>query len=119
MPRFPPIKSFENLKDSEGTKLCRNCDNQVAKGRRNYCSKNCMLEFFNNHHWPTIRQTVLRRDKFTCGICNKRTNKKLLDIDHIIPINLGGDKFNKDNLRALCKECHKAKTKLDRDALKD
>ncbi|MBW3021757.1 HNH endonuclease [Candidatus Woesearchaeota archaeon] len=30
---------------------------------------------------------------------------------------MGGNPYDKDNLRLLCKDCHKAKTKLDQDVL--
>ena len=77
------------------------------------------MEFNRNNDWRWVRKDVLRRDKFKCSICNKRFRKALLDVDHIIPIHMDKQKtqnpFNKDNLRTLCKECHKAKTKLDRE----
>ena len=115
MPRFKRIRDYENLLSSTGEKLCRNCQNPVAKGRRHYCSSTCLNEFNDNHHWQSIRLNILKRDKYTCSICNKRHNKSQLDVDHIIPVRLGIDPFEKKNLRLLCKPCHKAKTKLDRE----
>ena len=115
MGRFKNIGDYENLLSNEGNKICRNCTNLVTKGRRNYCSENCLTEFNNNHDWNRVRWDVLRRDNFTCSICTKKHRKFQLDVDHIIPVRLGIDPFNKKNLRLLCKECHKAKTKLDRE----
>ncbi|MBW2967222.1 HNH endonuclease, partial [Candidatus Woesearchaeota archaeon] len=54
---------------------------------------------------------------WTCSICGQRKVKGELDVDHIIPVKWGGGLFDKKNLRTLCKECHKAKSKLDREAL--
>lgn len=34
----------------------------------------------------------------------------LLEMDHIIPIALGGDEYDLNNLQTLCKPCHKKKT---------
>jgi 5-methylcytosine-specific restriction protein A len=77
------------------------------------------MEAFNrNNSWFWVRKDVLRRDKYTCSICKKRFRKAFLDVDHIIPVKMGGQLFDKKNLRTLCKECHKAKSRLDSEALK-
>ncbi|WP_327257521.1 HNH endonuclease [Streptomyces sp. NBC_01244] len=36
----------------------------------------------------------------------------MLDIDHIKPLALGGEDVE-ENVQALCKSCHKAKTAMD------
>ena len=117
MPRYPRISDTPNKFDSHGNKLCRNCDNLIEKTRKHYCSKKCMFEFNRNNSWHFVRKDVLRRDKYRCSICEKRFKKILLDVDHIIPIQMGGKYFEKDNLRTLCKECHKSKSKLDSEVL--
>ena len=78
-----------------------------------------MNKFNRDNTWFWVRKDVLRRDKWTCSICKKRLRKRELDVDHIIPVNMGGQLLDKNNLRTLCKECHKAKTKLDREAKED
>ncbi|MBW3021946.1 hypothetical protein KY328_03430, partial [Candidatus Woesearchaeota archaeon] len=73
--RFPRVSDFKNeVKD--GVKICRNCDRLVTKGRRHYCSSECMREFNFNHDWYWIRKTVLKRDRYTCSICKKRMRKR-------------------------------------------
>lgn len=114
--RFPRVSDFVNEKDGAGNKICRNCDGLVSTSRRHYCSKSCMHEFNRNHDWFWVRKDILKRDKYKCSICLKRHRKDNLDVDHIIPVRKGIDPFNKANLRLLCKECHKAKTRLDREA---
>ena len=69
-----------------------------------------------SHHF-FVRKDILRRDRYTCSICRTRLRKRFLDVDHIIPVQMGGKLFEKANLRTLCKECHKAKSKLDSEAL--
>ena len=119
MPRYPKISdTIDRFDPQSDKKLCRNCEKPTALGRRHYCSKECMDEFNRNNSWFWIRKDVLRRDRWTCRICKTRLKKKFLDVDHIIPLQMGGQLLDKNNLRTLCKECHKAKTKLDRDALK-
>jgi 5-methylcytosine-specific restriction enzyme A len=76
-----------------------------------------MHRFRVNNTWKFVRKHILMRDRYTCGLCGERKVKKQLDVDHIIPVTMGINPFDKDNLRALCKECHKAKTALDRGAL--
>lgn len=117
MARYPRIRDTEDRFNSLGEKLCRNCDEITAIGRRHYCSQGCMAIFNRNNNWKFVRQDVLRRDKYTCSICSQRFRKPELDVDHIIPVQMGGQLFEKANLRTLCKECHKAKTRLDRMAL--
>jgi len=114
MGRYPRISDYSNSIDSSGNKICRNCSEPVAKGRRHYCSKQCMQQFFREHTWALVREDVLRRDGFRCSICQKKKRIGLLQVDHIIPVRLGIDAFEKKNLRTLCKECHVAKSKLDR-----
>jgi 5-methylcytosine-specific restriction endonuclease McrA len=117
MPRLPLVSNTPNRFDKQGNKLCRNCDNLIAKNRRHYCSKNCMDEFNRNNSWYFVRKDILKRDRYSCRICKKRYRKAFLDIDHIIPIRMGGKAYDKKNLRTLCKDCHKAKSGLDKDAL--
>jgi len=114
--RYPRIRDTPDKIINE-IKICRNCEEPVSKSRRHYCSEKCMDEFNRNNSWFWIRKDVLRRDRYTCSICKNRMRKKFLDVDHIIPVKIGGQLFNKDNLRTLCKECHKAKSKLDTWAL--
>ncbi|MBI4145998.1 HNH endonuclease [Candidatus Woesearchaeota archaeon] len=113
--RFPNISDYEN-NIVNGLLICRNCETPVAEKRRHYCSSACMNEFMRNHTWSWVREDVLRRDGYRCSICEARKPKSKLDVDHIIPVRKGIDPYDKNNLRLLCKECHKAKTALDREA---
>jgi 5-methylcytosine-specific restriction protein A len=116
--RYPRISDTPDRFDEKGQRLCRNCELPVSEKRRHYCSSDCMEEFNRNNSWFFVRKDVLRRDNYRCSICKKRFRKALLDVDHIIPVRMGGMLFDKANLRTLCKECHKAKSDLDREALK-
>jgi 5-methylcytosine-specific restriction protein A len=118
MGRFPRVRDTPPQYNEQGQLLCRNCDKLVAAGRRHYCSKKCMNMFRRNNTWRFVRKAVLRRDKFTCQICDTQHVKSGLDVDHTIPVRFGVNPFDKDNLRTLCKACHKAKTKLDHVASK-
>ena len=136
------INEFDRI-DEEGKQKCRNkdCENLVCKPFRKYCSKKCSEEFTkwynNNFYWRNIRNSILKRDNYTCQICGlklhkrKRQNKKIenwLECDHIIPksyytfLGYGFDTLenkirtvleflhNENNLRTLCYKCHKEVT---------
>ncbi len=133
------IKEFDKFNENKEP-LCRNlnCTNKVCKPYRKYCSKKCSKEFsrwYNaNFYWSRVRSKVLKRDNYTCQICNIQLHKKKrynklknnwLECDHIVPkfyYHNFGYRFdtlenkikttleffhNKDNLRTLCYKCHK------------
>jgi len=53
---------------------------------------------------PVLRLAVLQRDNECCTECGKTDVP--LDAHHIIPVKYGGEDLL-ENLRALCKSCHK------------
>jgi len=59
-------------------------------------------------NWNQIRDIILQRDDFKCVKCNKQG----LEIDHIIPVALGGTN-EISNLQTLCSRCHREKTNKD------
>lgn len=76
------------------------------------------MEVFNrNNTWMFVRKDVLRRDGYRCGICKQRFREAQVEVDHII--RMGGQLFEKANLRTLCKSCHKAESRLDDEALRE
>jgi 5-methylcytosine-specific restriction endonuclease McrA len=54
-------------------------------------------------------RTVLRRDR-ECVRCGDRD---ALEADHILPVAFGGAEHDPANGQALCRTCHKAKTKRE------
>jgi len=94
-------------------KRCAFCSEPIPKGRSLYCSRNCSLLFSNDprYHnrmllWTKIRAEVLWENKI-CVNCGKNPAS---EVDHIKEIAVGGDPFDKANLQALCRQCHKKKT---------
>jgi 5-methylcytosine-specific restriction endonuclease McrA len=64
----------------------------------------------------TARRAVSRRDKHTCQSCGKNCRGEAYDIDHVKPLfeaNNDPSYWQLGNLRLLCKECHKDKTRED------
>lgn len=55
-----------------------------------------------------VRFQVLQRDKFTCQYCGAKAPDVRLEIDHVIPVVLGGSR-DLSNLRAACEACNAGK----------
>ncbi len=75
------------------------------------CSEKCTQEFDAGYYlfWSSIRRKALKRDNFRCVKCIGNG----IIADHIIPIALGGDEWDLDNIQTLCETCNKIKTKKD------
>lgn len=60
--------------------------------------------------WRRKRDQVLLRDQYLCQ-CEQCGGQRLLadEVDHIVPLSRGGTD-DLSNLRAINKDCHKAKT---------
>jgi diadenosine tetraphosphate (Ap4A) HIT family hydrolase/5-methylcytosine-specific restriction endonuclease McrA len=61
----------------------------------------------------TLRYEVLKRARFRCELCGISAEEKALEVDHIVPRNVGGGN-DMLNLQALCYSCNA--TKRDRDS---
>lgn len=69
--------------------------------------------FYQRKAWKDARAAQLQREP----LC--RNHKRLgqlvegTHVDHVIPIEFGGDPYDKNNLQTMCKPCHEAKTRRD------
>jgi len=100
------------------------------------CSTKCTEEFQKHctyFGWPDLRMKAFKRDNFTCVKCGYKAIEKMIKRkmwngtiiddkatvseqlvgDHIIPIALGGDEWDIQNIQTLCLACNKVKTKQD------
>lgn len=125
----------ERIKNNQ----CPNCGKPKSEWNRRTtwkcCSVDCTKNFWKEHDksfsWSGQRLKALRRDDFTCRECENRfayhserfnidfeiDNK--LEVDHIVPVCIGGASLDLDNLQTLCIECHKIKTKSDMKLIAD
>jgi 5-methylcytosine-specific restriction enzyme A len=60
-------------KGPNGRNLCWWCRAEVQKGRRNWCSDECVKDYKLQNDWPTIRAAVWKRDKGACSKCGVDT----------------------------------------------
>lgn len=54
------------------------------------------------------RILIIRRDGLTCYLCHKKLSLHEITLDHVIPLNRGGE-HSEDNLRVACRPCHERK----------
>lgn len=82
--------------------------------------KDFALQAFDEQEGKKWFQTAmdnLRLNIFDAYVVNRTKQLvpkiRAIEIDHIIPVALGGTTFGFENLQLLCYECHKIKTKED------
>lgn len=85
---------------------------------RGYCKAHAMQRnrethtnrhIYNSKRWRILRKKIL----FESPICQNCDQQLATDVDHIKPIEQGGAAWSKQNLQALCHQCHSTKTKQD------
>lgn len=88
---------------SDGGLLQSECYNRrlaSAQGRKIYNSK----------QWIDLRKWY-RANEPLCRSCLERgEDEAASDLDHIVPLDEGGDPYDKSNLQPLCRQCHREKT---------
>ena len=60
-------------------------------------------------NWGTLRRRVLHRDQATCRIRAAGCLVVATEVDHILP----NEDHSLDNLRAVCRVCHREKTRQE------
>ena len=89
------------------------------------CSTDCTTKY--SEHilvWQYWKLKSFKRDNFTCVKCGEKPtqedwHKKVIPDtsklvgDHVIPIAIGGEEYELDNVQTLCIKCNKIKTKED------
>jgi 5-methylcytosine-specific restriction enzyme A len=68
--RVAPDRGFREAKrDETGKRLCRRCSRPVGKGRRNWCSEECIHEHKLRSDPEYLRRQVWKRDHGICALC--------------------------------------------------
>ena len=63
-----------------------------------------------SRRWERVRRRVLERDGWRCRRCGKAGR---LEVDHVVPVEAGGDPWDPSNLQTLCRGCHIAKSRAE------
>jgi ATP adenylyltransferase len=107
------LTGFENLSQQQILDLIELCDQK----REEYIAKRGEAIWQHRkksrgYITGTIRYEVLKRAAFRCELCGISAEEKALEVDHIVPVNLGGeDSIN--NYQALCYSCNAMKRDKD------
>ena len=124
---------------------CRRCSGEIPKGRRTFCSDECVHQWKLRTDPGYLRDCVFERDKGVCALCGTDTvalrlhflkldykaryrflkewklregfRKSLWDADHSIPVAEGGGECDLSNMRTLCLKCHRQATAELRERL--
>lgn len=81
-------------------------------------------EKLSNYGWITdaqwahlkVQEDELRSKPLAIQVVQSKSHLPIqysIEIDHVVPVALGGDVLGLENLQALCRDCHIAKTKID------
>ena len=62
--------------------------------------------------WGTLRRSVLREEPM-CRLQLAGCTTFAEEVDHIVPLSLGGHPTDRSNLQPLCHSCHVKKTQYD------
>lgn len=118
----PDYRAAKDALDRNAQKgKCRICGADLPQGQRKYCSRDCFLGWFQQFNppfiWREFRQKAFERDNYTCVKCGKKDQDwnrgDHLVADHIVPIALGGEEFDLNNVQTLCLDCNRTKTRKD------
>ena len=60
----------------------------------------------------STRRRVMRRDLWLCALRDNGCTGQATELDHIKPVSAGGGN-EEDNLRAVCRNCHKRRHEAD------
>jgi hypothetical protein len=133
------IASPEIERNAAGYALCRWCGGEAPKGRRTFCSEECVHQWKLRTDPGYLRDKVFERDRGVCAQCGTDTialrrdmrkldyaarraflkgwglregsRKSLWDADHIVPVAEGGGQCDLSNMRTLCLKCHREATR--------
>lgn len=71
-------------------------------------------KFYNSTAWRRFRHGYIARHPLCRACYAKGITTAAKVVDHITPINQGGEKFDEMNLQPLCDRCHNVKSVNDR-----
>lgn len=70
------------------------------------------------HAWPTISEEVREEANYQCEQCGEKKQKGEIHAHHIIPLLYGGTN-HRENIMALCEECHASVEAYTKSIFKD
>lgn len=72
-------------------------------------------DFRSHTKYRKLRRRIFAREKGLCRQCREQgRTTAATQLDHIVPVFKGGDKYEESNLQPLCDDCHDDKTEIDK-----
>ncbi|MDD5453975.1 MAG: HNH endonuclease [Candidatus Ratteibacteria bacterium] len=104
---FNIISGWENrlMEDTDNSKTELICDKTIVSTSK-YTS---LIKTHRAKLSQRLRFKLLRRDGFRCQYCGRTADQTTLEIDHIVPLSLGGSD-NTDNMITSCTDCNQGKS---------
>jgi|SRR5690625_218168 len=91
--------------DNHNNKVYEQIRTSTEEGRK-------YKRFYDTKEWRTLRYQTLLNAGFICEICGVR---EATIGDHVIPTKVRWDlRLDKNNVQAVCSECHNKKTEEDK-----
>jgi hypothetical protein len=111
-------KNQENKKSQKRqVEFCRRCNSSLFNKKKHavYCSKTCKsMDHTAKHRAKTRtlstarRAEIYQRDQKKCYICDAQLTINEIELDHIIPVVLGGSS-DPSNIACSCRPCNRSK----------
>lgn len=76
-------------------------------------ARNPYRKHYQSSEYQRNRRIRFKNARGRCEACNVELQHGEWECDHVLPLRQGGDN-SLNNLRVLCKPCHRAKTNYDR-----
>jgi 5-methylcytosine-specific restriction protein A len=78
--------------------------------RKPFERDNSNADFYNSWSWRKLRKNFIQRFPL-CKHCEEKDEVTVATVvDHIVPINSGGEPLKESNLQSLCESCHNKKS---------
>lgn len=116
----PPHVSESCLPGAGAPGVCDRCCKPLEGRRRRWCSDGCGRAYFDDHVFAWSRHRARERDNNRCTVpgCTLQGQWEGVEVDHIEAAEgrhgVHACVHHLDNLRSLCHEHHKERTRLQR-----
>lgn len=91
-----------------------NPSKRAKQARKTYTKGAYKEPRYNTQQWRNVRELVLQQQPL-CQACEAVGLLTLAQmVDHIKPVRLGGEFWDRDNLQPLCNSCHASKSARER-----
>jgi len=115
-----PVDFKDKLSSDYGIeRVCIWCGVALSGRRWTYCSEDCRDSWLYRTLWSWIQSKMCSRADYKCRMCGHEAEHFLRDVEgyhkigegmiyvhHRIPVGLGGDPFDTDNMVVVCSRCH-------------